>query len=63
MAMTGAERAKRLADKEKAAGVVKVLLKITPTERAWIQQGQNAGGFEDPAEFLLAATNFYLDNH
>ena len=60
MAMSGKERSKKLADKEKAAGTVRLLLKLTPTERQWIQDGQAIGLFDDPTEFLLHATRFYI---
>jgi hypothetical protein len=63
MAMTGAERAKKLRDKEKAGGIEKLLLKLTATERGWIQTGQGLGGYDDATEFLLAATNEYIKKH
>lgn len=63
MAMDGKERAQRLRDKEKAGGIEKLLLKITATERGWIQDGQSLGGYEDATEFLLAATKEYTKKH
>jgi hypothetical protein len=63
MAMDGKERAQRLRDKEKAGGIEKLLLKLTATERSWIQTGQDIGGFSDHAEFLLAATKEYIEKH
>jgi hypothetical protein len=62
-AMNGAERSRKLRDKEKADGIVKLVMKLTATEREWIYQGQDAGGFDDHTEFLLAATKFYNENH
>jgi hypothetical protein len=59
MAMTGGERAQRLRDKEKAEGIEKLLLKLTATERSWIQTGQDLGGYDDATEFLLEATRLY----
>jgi hypothetical protein len=59
-AMTGAERSKKLRDEEKAKGIQKLVLKLTATERGWIQDGQDIGGFEDPTEFLLEATKLYI---
>jgi hypothetical protein len=63
MAMTGADRAKKLRDKEKAGGIEKLLLKLTATERSWIQDGQSLGGYDDATEFLLAATKEYIEKH
>jgi hypothetical protein len=63
MAMDGKERAQRLRDKETADGIQKLLLKITATERGWIQAGQSLGGFVDHTEFLLAATKEYIEKH
>ncbi len=60
MAMSGKERSAKLADKEKAAGIVRLTLKLTPTERDWITQAQAIGLFDDPTEFLLHATQFYI---
>ncbi len=62
-AMTGAERSQKLRDKEIAKGIGKLVLKLTDTERGWIQDGQDIGDFEDATEFLLAATKFYNENH
>jgi hypothetical protein len=63
MAMTGSERAQRLRDKEKAGGIQKLALKLTATERSWIQDGQDLGSFVDHTEFLLAATKEYIEKH
>jgi hypothetical protein len=63
MAMNGAERAQRLRDKEKAGGIEKLVMKLTATERSWIQDGQSLGGYDDATEFLLAATKEYIENH
>jgi hypothetical protein len=63
MAMDGKERAKKLRDKEKAGGIEKLLLKLTATERSWIQTGQSLGGYDDATEFLLAATKEYNEKH
>lgn len=62
-AMTGAERSQKLRDKETAKGIGKLILKLTETERGWIQEGQDIGEYEDATEFLLAATKFYNENH
>ncbi len=62
-AMTGAERSKKLRDKERTKGILKLVMKLTVTEREWIQQGQDIGEFEDATEFLLEATKFYNENH
>jgi hypothetical protein len=62
-AMTGAERSKKLREKEKADGIQRLVMKLTATERGWIQQGQDAGGYECHTEFLLAATKFYSEKH
>jgi hypothetical protein len=61
MAMTGGEHSKKLRDEEKAKGIQRLLMKLTPTERGWIQRGQEIGQFEDPTEFLLAATKAYVE--
>jgi hypothetical protein len=63
MAMDGKERAQRLRDKEKARGIEKLLLKLTATERGWIQTGQDLGGYADHTELILAATKEYIENH
>lgn len=63
MAKSGKERSQELRDREKAKGIDKLVLKLTETERDWIQCGQDIGGYEDHTEFLLAATKFYNDNH
>lgn len=62
-AMTGAERSKKLRDKEKSKGIDKLVMKLTATERGWIQEGQDIGDYDDHTEFLLAATKFYNENH
>jgi hypothetical protein len=61
-AMTGAERSRKLRDKEKADGTQRLVMKLTATERGWIQQGMDIGGFECHTEFLLAAAKFYNEN-
>jgi hypothetical protein len=63
MAMTGGERSQRLRDEEKANGVQRLLMKLTPTERGWIKTGQDLGQFEDATEFLLAATKAYIEQN
>ena len=61
-AMTGSERSQKLRDEEKAKGIQRLLMKLTATEREWIQQGQDLGKYDDHTEFLLAATKAYIEN-
>lgn len=61
--MTGAQRSKKLRDEESAAGIKKLLLKLTGTERGWIAEGQKLGGYDDATEFLLAATRAYIEKN
>lgn len=63
MAMTGAERSQKLRDEEKTKGIQRLVMKLTTTERGWIQQGQDIGQFEDHTEFLLAATKAYIEQN
>ena len=60
-AKTGAVRSQELRDKEKAKGIEKLVMKLTKTEREWIQKGQDLGGFEDHTEFLLEATRAWIE--
>ena len=62
MAASGAVRAKKLRDKERDQGIEKVISKMTATERAWIQQGQDKHGYEDATEYWLALVRADLDN-
>lgn len=62
-AKTGAERSQKLRDKEAADGIVKLVMKLTATEREWIQTGQDLGEFHDATEFLLAATRAYIEQN
>jgi hypothetical protein len=63
MAMTGGERSQKLRDEEKAKGIQRLVMKLTATEREWIQTGQELGGFDDATEFLLAATKAYIEQN
>jgi hypothetical protein len=60
-AKTGAERSQKLRDEEKAKGIQRLVMKLTDTERGWIQKGQDIGKFDDHTEFLLAATKAYVE--
>jgi hypothetical protein len=62
-AKTGKERAQTLRDKEKAGGIQKLVMKLTETERAWISEAQDLGGYTDHTELLLAATKSYIEKH
>jgi hypothetical protein len=63
MAMTGAERSQKLRDKNGAAGIKSLSLPVTATERQLIQQGQDAGGYTNPTEFVLDATRLYIEQN
>jgi hypothetical protein len=63
MAKTGVERSQKLRDKEAADGIVKLVMKLTATERGWIRHGQNIGGYSCHTEFLLAATKAYIEQN
>ena len=62
-AMTGAERSRKLRDEERAKGIQRLVMKLTATERGWIQQGQDIEGYSDHTEYLLGLVQADIDKN
>jgi hypothetical protein len=63
MAMDGKERAQRCRDKKKTEGLTPLISNFTATERSWIQEAQDLGGYQDHAELILVAVQEYIEKH
>jgi hypothetical protein len=53
MALTPAERKRRQREREQALGMRPMRLELAASERAAIEAGAQAGGYEDQTEYLL----------
>lgn len=54
MALTPAQRKQRQRENEKALGMKPFRMELAASERAAIEAGAQAGGYEDQTEYLLA---------
>jgi len=54
MAMTPAERKRRQREREQELGMKPFRMELAASERAAIEAGAQAGGYEDQTEYVLA---------